>query len=427
MNVAIISDYLPDYHRQWSGAELVATSLGGLLEEGGWRPFFVTTPFDFAPKRPAAHVRAVGTPLKRLGTLSRNFPLDLAAIRNVRAVLEEERADIVHINAKYLFLPALIAAARLDIPAVFTVPDYFIFCPTTFLRRPDGSACESYHGAGCRHCLTVLGDGAMGRLAARAPDRLARALLSLRAAEFRYLLGKVSLFIALSETSKQRLVDAGIGGERVEVAYHYRVGEPGRTSERIESPAAVFVGWLSEENGAGILIEAFAEVAAQQPDARLYLVGEGDAGYVEALKRNAAGLGIADNVFFLGRKANEEALAIVAAGDVVVVPHQWPKEFGPVILIEALALGRPVITSGIGAPREFVRDGGNGFIVDDFTNPAAFAGKIRQLFAEPQLAARMGAEAGESAALLSPERTTAKLSSLYRELMAAKYGRPEGC
>lgn len=426
MNVAIISDYLPDYHRQWSGAELIATGLAGMLKEGGWRPFFVTTPFDFSPAQPAGVVRPVGTPLRRLGTLSRNFPLDLAALKNVRAVLKEERADIVHINAKYLFLPALIAAMELDLPAVFTVPDYFIFCPTTFLRQPDGSACASYHGPGCRQCLSVLGDGALGRLAGRIPGRLAEALLSLRAAEFKYLLQKVSLFIALSETSKKRLVDSGIDEEKVQVAYHYLMSEPGQTRERIESPAAVFAGWLSEENGTGILIGAFAEVVAERRDARLYLVGEGGEDYVAGLKRRVAGLGMADNVFFLGRKANEEALAIVAACDVAVVPHQWPKEFGPVILVEALALGKPVVTSGIGAPGEFIRDGGNGFIVDDFTNPAAFAGKIKTLFADPQLAARMGEQARESAVFLSPERTSAKLSSLYRELIAGKNGKPEG-
>lgn len=418
MNAAIISDYLPEYHQQWSGAELIATSLAEMLKEGGWRPFFVTTPFDFAPRQPAGHVRPVGTPLKRLGTLSRNFPLDLAALLNVRAVLKEERADIVHINAKYLFLPALIAAMELDIPAVFTVPDYFIFCPTTFLRHPDGSACDSHNGGGCRQCLSVLGDGALGRLARRVPGRLAGALLSLRAAEFRYFLKKVSLFIALSETSKKRLVDSGIPDGKVRVVYHYQMSEPGKTREAVESPAAVFVGWLSEENGTGILIDAFAEVVAERRDARLYLVGEGGEDYVAALKRKAAGLGMADSVFFLGRKDNEEALAIVSACDVVVVPHQWPKEFGPIILVEALALGKPVVTSGIGAPWEFVSDGDNGFIVGDYSNPTAFAGKIRALFDDQRMAARMGAQARKSAAFLSSARTSAELSSLYRELIA---------
>ena len=418
MNVAIVTDYLPQYHKIWSGAELIAVSLSDMLKGRGCSTFFITTPFDFPVQQLNGDIFPVNTPLKRLGTLSRNFPIDFPAIRNVQKVLKDKKADIVHINAKYLFLPALIASLGLNIPAVFTVPDYFIFCPTSFLRKPDGSSCEAYCGRGCCDCLPILSDGAMKKLAGLAPAVLISSLLSLRAAEFKYLLGKVSSFIALSEKSKKRLCEFGISQEKVRVAYHYRLAEPGETQEEIDNPAAIFVGWLSEENGTGVLVDAFGEVVDAMGDARLYLVGEGTSDYVTRLRERVDKRGIRKNIIFLGKRKNEEVLSLVSKCDVAVVPHQWPKEFGPVILLEALALGKPVITSGIGATEEYVKDGENGFIVKDYRDAAPFAEKIKAVLSEPEMARKMGEKGRESASFLSEGRAAEEIVGLYRDLVS---------
>lgn len=413
MRVAVVSDYLPGYHRLWSGAELIAVTLSEMIEALGCEAFFLTTPFDFSPQEARLDVQPVPAPLKGLGTLSRNFPVDLGAVLGMQRVLKDRKPDIVHINAKYLFLPAMIACMRAGIPAVFTVPDYFIFCPTGFIRKADGSSCAHYHGSGCYGCLPTPGNGPFRALT----GPLARGLLAVRAKEFDYFLKKVAAFVVLSEVSRKRLVDYGVPEEKVRLIYHYRVAAPHETAEAIEGPSAVFAGWLSEENGTDVLIRAFALASRRVRNARLYLVGTGKDDFVHKLKREAEELGVSGRVVFLGKRDNRKTLSIISRSDVVVVPHQWPKEFGPVIVVEALALGKPVVTSRIGATGEFVRDGENGFLINDHRSPEAFAGKLGMLLSRPETARRMGMRARESVGFLSGDSQARKIERLYDSLL----------
>ncbi|MDP2689545.1 MAG: glycosyltransferase family 4 protein, partial [Deltaproteobacteria bacterium] len=342
--------------------------------------------------------------------------VDIGAILDVHRVLKKKSPDIVHINAKYLFLPTVIACSRLGIPMVFTVPDYFIFCPTTFIRKPDGSDCKSYHGKDCHKCLSVLGDGFLKRVMGSMPGALMRGLLALRAKEFDYFLKKLSAYVVLSESSRKRLVDYGIPQDKVKLIYHYRLAAPRETREAITNPSAVFVGWLTEENGTDILVRAFIKARKAVPEARLYLVGTGKDGFVEKLRKEIAGAGVEGRVVFLGKKENCEALSIISKCDVTVVPHQWPKEFGPVILIEALALGKPVVASRTGATDEFIVDGENGFLVDDYRNPDAFAEKLVRLLggAAP---AKKAAAASDRVAFIRDGSSSRKMNDLYRALL----------
>jgi glycosyltransferase involved in cell wall biosynthesis len=416
MRVAVVSDYLPGYHKIWSGAELIAVTLSEMLQSKQCEVFFLTTPFDSYAQNTSNNVYPVRTPLKGLGTLSRNFPVDIGAISDIYKKLKKKNPDIVHINAKYLFLPTIIACLSLKIPAVFTVPDYFIFCPTSFIRRVDGSNCTSYHGKDCYRCLPVLSKSSLKNMSRFVPESLIKSLLALRAKEFDYFIKKVSAYVVLSNLSKKRLTDYGIPEEKVKLIYHYKLATPRETKETILSPSAVFVGWLSEENGTDILIKAFALALKEIKNARLYLVGTGKNDFMEKIRKEIVALNIADNVVFLGKKDNPEALSIISKCDVVVVPHQWPKEFGPIILIEALALGKPVITSKIGATDEFVKDGDNGFLVEGYKNPEAFAKRLARVLSNPETAKAMGRKARESTRLLFGDSQAADLIELYNSL-----------
>jgi glycosyltransferase involved in cell wall biosynthesis len=416
MRVAIVSDYLPRFHKIWSGAELLAVTLGDVLPGRDCETLLLTTPWDFVPDGNQDNVCAIRTPAKRFGTLSRNFPIDVVALWQLYRKLKKYKPDVVHINAKYLLLPAIIACSRLNIPTVFTVPDYFMFCPTTFIRRPDASTCTLYHGARCCDCLSNLDSGFARKILAVMPRFLTAAVLALRAKQFDYFLKKVDAYIALTEVSRQRLIGYGIPEEKISVIYHYKLAEPRETDAAISSPSAVFVGWLSEENGADILTKAFALTAAEVPDARLYLVGTGNDALVGRIEEQIARDGIAERVVFLGKRDNEETLSIISRCDVVVVPHQWAKEFGPVVLLEAMTLGKPVIASRIGAVRQFIHHGVDGVTVEDFTNPGAFADELTKLLSSAELALEMGQKARESAGTFFGASCRDKLLSLYASL-----------
>ena len=417
MKVAIVSDYLPAFHKVWSGAELLAVTLGEILREKNYDVLFLTTPWDFKPSGGHDTVCAVRTPAKQFGTLSRNFPVDITALWCLYRKLKTYKPDVVHINAKYLLLPTIVACSKLKIPTVFTVPDYFMFCPTTFIRKPDGSACTHYHGARCCGCLPLLENDFARRILTRMPKCFSRAVLGLRAKQFDHFLKKVGAYIALTKVSKDRLVEYGIPEEKISIIYHYRLAKPRKSDVSISRPSAVFVGWLSEENGTDILVEAFARAVQGNNRARLYLVGTGEDSFVNKLKERIADNDITENVFFLGKRDNKEALDIISKCEVVVVPHQWPKEFGPVILLEAMALGKPVITSKIGATDEFVSDGENGFLVENYRSPWEFAEKMQLLLDSRDMARKMGRKAKKSVNFLLGESCVEEISRLYSSLV----------
>jgi glycosyltransferase involved in cell wall biosynthesis len=131
----------------------------------------------------------------------------------------------------------------------------------------------------------------------------------------------------------------------------------------------VTVGRLSAEKGQMALIDVFANLVAKGHDAELVLVGAGplDA----ALKARVAQLGIGERVQFLGRLPEEKTLGIIATSDLFVLPSFM--EGLPVVLMEAMALGVPVISSQLAGVPELVIDGITGvtFAASDWSALAA--------------------------------------------------------
>lgn len=416
MKIAIISDHLPGYHTIWSGAELIAITLNDILQKAGVETYFLTSTYTAQENRTVQNVFQINTPLKKYEIIIQNFPVDIAALWSLFRTLKEKKPDAVHINGKYLYLPAIIVCSILKIPFVYTVADYFIFCPRVIIRKPDGSNCEKYHGTDCSVCLGEMKEGWIKNILLKTPPVVLSPFLLLRKWIFNYYNKKVNSYIALSNTSKNRLVEYGIHPDKVKIVYHYYLKEPSPTNECIDPCSAVFVGWLSLENGTDILVKAFLLVLKDLPNAKLYLVGTGKERFVAQLKERICAHNAQNNILFLGKKENQEALSILQKCAVVVVPHQWPKEFGPIVLIEAAALGKPVITSNIGASHEFITDAVSGFLVSAFNDPDAFAEKIIHLLSHPEIAVRMGEKGKEKMRFVYTNSCAEELIELYSNL-----------
>ena len=159
-----------------------------------------------------------------------------------------------------------------------------------------------------------------------------------------------------------------------------------------EGPARfVCVGRLSNEKGHRGLIEAFALVGRESPGVRLDLVGDGPLrGELEALVERQ---GLADRVTLHGALSESETLAQIAAADILVLPSFM--EGLPLVIMEAMALAKPVIASGVAGIPELVRDGENG-ILFPASHWRALADAMLTLAGDPALRRRLGA-AGKAA------------------------------
>ncbi|HET7224819.1 MAG TPA: glycosyltransferase family 4 protein [Candidatus Eisenbacteria bacterium] len=149
-----------------------------------------------------------------------------------------------------------------------------------------------------------------------------------------------------------------------------------------DAPVVLTVGSLSAQKAQHVLVEAFARVRAHAPRAALLLVGEGPAR--AALEAQAAGIGGA--VRMLG--ARRDVADLLAAADVFALSST--REGLPIVVLEAMRAGRPVVASRIGGVPEAVEDGVTGSLAAP-GDATGLAEAIARLALDPALARRMGA------------------------------------
>lgn len=204
-----------------------------------------------------------------------------------------------------------------------------------------------------------------------------------------------SVMVGVSEDLKQFLTQrAAIHPDKVRIVHNgvdlYRYAEsdrPNTIRKELEindnQPVIGTVGNLYAVKGQTYLLRACVVVARAFPDFMLLVAGRGD--QLGALEEEARGLGILRNVRFLGFR--EDIPCLLQAMDVFVLPSF--SEGLPLSILEAMALGKPVVASNVGGIPEVVKDGMTGYLVPP-KDPEALAEKILLLLHHPQLAADLG-------------------------------------
>jgi glycosyltransferase involved in cell wall biosynthesis len=164
------------------------------------------------------------------------------------------------------------------------------------------------------------------------------------------------------------------------------------------SPAEVLIGVfgrLQRWKGQDIFVEAAARVAAMRDGVRFLVVGGSVFGlepeFLEGLQRRVAEAGLGDKITFTGFRTDVPAL--MAACDLVCHTSRVPEPFGMVI-IEAMALGRPVIASRGGGPSEIIESGTSGILVEA-EDPEALAREMLRLCDDPAERRRLGENAAQ--------------------------------
>jgi len=171
------------------------------------------------------------------------------------------------------------------------------------------------------------------------------------------------------------------------------------------------VGRLALQKGQRHLIAAMPLLLERVPRARAIIAGGGD--LEDYLRDLANEMGVADRVHVLGPR--KDVPALMHAIDVFVMPSIW-EGFG-LVLLEAMAAGRPIVASRVATIPEVVADGESGLLVPA-GDPLALATALAELAEQPALAVRMG-EAGRERLRkqFSVEKMVGDTELLYRELL----------
>jgi glycosyltransferase involved in cell wall biosynthesis len=168
---------------------------------------------------------------------------------------------------------------------------------------------------------------------------------------------------------------------------------PPRTALReelvLDGPTLAFAGRLGPQKALGVALEAVAEV----PSVSLVIAGDGpDRGALEARARD---LGVDGRTRFLGSVSRDVVLRLFRAADATVLSSSW--ENLPHTVLEALAVGSPVIATAVGGVPEVVRDGENGLLVPP-SDADALAAAVRRLLEDDELRHRLAEAAPGSVA-----------------------------
>jgi glycosyltransferase involved in cell wall biosynthesis len=156
-----------------------------------------------------------------------------------------------------------------------------------------------------------------------------------------------------------------------------------------DAPVIGIVGHIQSWKGQDLVVQAMARLHAAHPELRCLIVGgvhRQGADYAEAMRARITAEGLGERVLLTG--ARRDVAACLDAMDVAIHASTNPEPFGRV-LIEAMALGRPLIAPREGGPLEIVVDGETGLLVAP-RDPAALAAAIDRLVRDPELRRRMG-------------------------------------
>jgi glycosyltransferase involved in cell wall biosynthesis len=264
-------------------------------------------------------------------------------------VLDGFRPDVVHCHNLYhqLSPSVLRPVARRRIPAVMTVHDYKLVCPTYRLLDAAGQSCERCVGGSVVNVV---------RHRCQSGSRAQSAVLMVESGLHRRLgaYDPIGAFLCPSEYLTGLMARAGYG-DRVR---HLPLGcELSSVRARTGTgTGVVYGGRLSAEKGVDHLLAA----VARTDDLTLTVCGDGpQRAQLEAQGRALLG----DRVRFLGHIDRSALLGIIATASVVAVPSVWA-ENQPLMVIDALACGVPVVSGDAPALRELVRDGVSGIAVD---------------------------------------------------------------
>jgi glycosyltransferase involved in cell wall biosynthesis len=268
-----------------------------------------------------------------------------AMYRNVRRLIAEQSVDIVHVhNTLPLISPSVYYAAGAEkVPVVQTLHNYRLQCPAATFYR-DGKICELCIKKTIKY-PAVLHSCYRESMAASAAVCAMLAAHTL-AGTYRQ---NVHTYVALTEFARKKFCEGGLPAEKIVVKPNFLAQDPGPGGG--QGGYALFAGRLTAEKGVKALLDAWAACPGAIP---LKIAGDGPMRLVVE-KRTA----VLTNVEYLGACEHERVLTLLKDAAFLAFPSRW-YEGMPMVILEAMACGTPVVGFAVGSVNDLIVDGENG-------------------------------------------------------------------
>jgi glycosyltransferase involved in cell wall biosynthesis len=248
----------------------------------------------------------------------------------------------------------------------------------------------------------------------------------------RFFVRRFDAIVSIAEFLRDDLRRQGVGGER-SVVINDGI-DPGDVMSRVcrspvevrrglgispDDPLIGIVGNIREWKGQDVVVRALHLLASSIPGLRCLVIGgvsetrSADLDYKHSIEAFIAGHGLEERVLFLGYR--DDVPDLVNSLDILVHASVSPEPFGRVIL-EGMVLGRPVVATNIGGPREIIEDGISGLLVPP-DDPPALASAIGWLLSDGALRERVaGGGVQRAAERFHISRYMERVHELYERL-----------
>jgi len=318
--------------------------------------------------------------------------------RRIDQTLRGAGFDILHVQNFFpLWSPSVYyAAASNDVPVVQTLHNYRLLCVNSLLFR-DQHVCEECLGhVPWRGVVHGCYRGSRGGSAVVAGMVGAHRL----AGTWRK---RIATYIAVSESAREKFIAGGLPAEKIVVKPNFI--NPAPAIGAGGGGYALYVGRLSPEKGIVAMLEAWQSAHHAIP---LKVVGQGP-----LAERVAAAGRAGQGVEYLGSRTLEDVFELMRRAEFLVFPSEWHETMGRTIM-EAFAVGTPVVAARIGPPASMVVPDKNGFL---FTPGNAAELRERVEWCSNNLACLLGMRANARHAFearYTGEANREMLLSIYR-------------
>lgn len=181
-----------------------------------------------------------------------------------------------------------------------------------------------------------------------------------------------------------------------------------------DNPVITFVGRVDAEKHISVLVRAFA-IVLKKHKAHLLIVGHGTD--MVNLKELSYELGVFDDITFTGKVTDEEIVDLQKVGTVFCMPS--PAELQSIVMLEAMASGKPVVAVDAGPLKELCQNNRNGFLCKP-DNVEQIAEALTKIITNPDLQAKMGKESIKIAATHDIKNTYERFEAIYESLFKLK-------
>lgn len=322
--------------------------------------------------------------------------------RNIQRLVQNERVDLLHVhNTLPLVSPSVYsAAAAQNVPVIQTLHNYRFLCPAATLYR-EGQICEL--------CLPkTIKLPAMEHRCYRnsfAASAAVSGMLAVHGFRGTYQ-RKVQTYIALTEFARAKFCEGGLPPKRITVKPNFIAADPGIGQG--SGGYALFAGRLTEEKGLAILLDAWS----QNPQAPMLKIA-GDGPLQSYVREKSATL---LNVEYLGPCNHSRVLELLKDALFLAFPSRW-YEGMPMVILESMACGTPVVAFSLGSMRDLVLENQNGIALPP-QDPLALSGFLQNWvqFASVLTALRRAARA-HFEAHFTAEKNYGLLLNIYQQAL----------